>query len=86
MSVGNLILDQLQLTEVVGNNDDTTLKLLDGNGKRVDGFLRCQRKQEDKQETHHVQVVGRLVEEKDMGVLHGKTCEHDTAVCKLHLG
>jgi hypothetical protein len=53
------------LTEVVRNNNHTTLKQLDGLGQRVDGA--------------HIEVVRRLVEQEDVRVLHGENGKDDTA-------
>ena len=52
-------------TEIVRDDDNTTLVLLDGAGKRVD--------------ERHVQVVRRLVEQQDVRVLHRELREHDLA-------
>lgn len=54
-----------KLTEVVGDDDDTTRELLDGLGKRIDG---C-----------HVQVICGLVKHQDVRVFHGQLREDDTA-------
>ena len=47
---------RVRLTEVVRDNHDTTLELLDSAGQGID--------------RRHVQVIRRLIKEKDVRVLH----------------
>ena len=51
-------------SEVVGDDDNTTLKVLDGKGESVNGG--------------HIQMVSRLIEKQDVWVFHGKLCKYDT--------
>lgn len=57
-------LEERKRTEIVGDNDDTARELFDGRGQRVDGS--------------HIQVIGRLIQQNDVRVLHGQDGENDS--------
>lgn len=59
-------------TEIVRDNDDTSLKLLDGNSERVNGFLSSAFVKQKAGQIHHIQVVSRLIKKQNVWVLHGK--------------
>ena len=64
--------DLVEETEVVGDDDDTTAKLVDGVTQAVDGG--------------DIKTVGRFVEEDHVGSLDGKQSEHDTALLAFGKG
>eukprot|EP00658_Telonema_sp_P-2_P044519 TRINITY_DN3241_c0_g1_i7.p1 TRINITY_DN3241_c0_g1~~TRINITY_DN3241_c0_g1_i7.p1 ORF type:complete len:119 (+),score=27.25 TRINITY_DN3241_c0_g1_i7:71-427(+) len=62
----DLVHDLLQQPKVMGNHDDASLEVADGGGHGVDHL--------------HISSVSRLIEEEDVGHLHGDLAEDETGL------
>ena len=60
----NWVVERIIIPEVVGHDDNTSVELVDGIGKRVNGW--------------DIETVGRFVQQQHVGALNGKKGKDNT--------